>query len=257
MYQLVAVEEVIMTANQIAAQSERELERHNVVVEEETERHNKATEDIQDRANKASEFYNQERNRIQEEYNRVYMEYQNADLEHKKQYEDQLALIKDREQRNTEHYREQMVNIERDKAWTDKDYKMAVAAQGWMDEAIKAKEAYYTGQKTEAYIVDLQVQQQLERQRIENEKNRITREYNLGLIDAEQRDRELQVKEDQIRNSERETDLRIQQWEEGGKQLVEQQVKNAKHSRWQGWLGLKNQSDNTAAKIVDSIIPGF
>lgn len=246
-----------MTANQIAAQSERELERHNVTVEEETERHNKATEDIQEKANNATIFYNQERNRIQEEYNQTYMELQKADLEHKKQYEDQLAMIKDAEQRNNEWYREQMAGIEREKAWTDRDYKMAVAAQGWMDEAIKAKEAYYLGQKTEAYIVDLQVQQQLERQRIENEKNRITHEYNLGLIDAEQRDRELQIREDQIRNSEKETALKIEQWENGGKQLVEQQITNAKHSRWQGWFGLKNQSDNTAAKILDSIIPGL
>lgn len=239
-----------MTANQIAAQSERELERHNQTVEEETKRHNVATEELQNDANQITNSYNSTKNALTAEYNNAYLNYLNAELSEKERYQQEMNDI-NRQLADAESlYKHSMMQVNSLQAQTDRNYKEAVAAQGWMNAAIEAKRAYYEGQKTEAYVNDLLVQQQLKRKDLEVKESQINKQYNLGLISAEQRDTELANARMQAEARLQEVELKQHQWDEGGKELVEQQIKSEKTSRWQGWFGIKNQNDANFSRVL-------
>jgi hypothetical protein len=133
-----------MTANQIAAASERELERHNATVEEETIRHNEALESVERTRNEITDRYQSEKNRLDDWYNKAYIEYLNSSTERKNELEQELNNIKLLQVENENDYKQQMAVIERDKYAADKSYKEMMAQIGYMGADIEARRAEYS-----------------------------------------------------------------------------------------------------------------
>nr|UVJ88919.1 hypothetical protein [Picobirnavirus sp.] len=138
-----------MTANQINAQSERELERHNDVVEQETERHNRALESLNDLEITVRNNYETERNRLTEQYNNSYIEYLNASLDQKERLEGELNSIKRLQTEADNAYKRQMASIESDRSKADIHYKSAMEEIGYLGQALEERKLDYQARQWE------------------------------------------------------------------------------------------------------------
>lgn len=236
-----------MTSNQISAQQVRENERHNAAYEDETKRHNVETEKIESEKNYITQQYNEQSLHLQEAYNNRYLDYLEASEADKVNIETELNHIKYQQTLNEQWYKEQMSMWTGQQTEADTIYKDRLAAVAEMDSNIRAKQAYYESQKTEAYILDLQRSYELNVQRIENEKLRIMKDYELGLINNETKLKQLEIQDRQL-------ELERTRWETQ-KANIESQTKKNKQETIGAGVHSAAELINSAANVVDSILP--
>lgn len=181
-----------MTANQIANFGAQEQQRHNTISEEETQRHNTESENLQRQMNEITSVYNQNKIANEKWYNEKYIEYLNASEQDKVVLESELNRIREIQAEADRQYKTDMVIIGKHQKDIDEMYKTGMLELESENLDIKYKQQYYEGQKTEAYITDLDRQYTLAEKRYKAEVNRIEKEYELGAINASTRMAELQ-----------------------------------------------------------------
>jgi hypothetical protein len=132
-----------MTSNQIAAAQERELERHNAIIEQETGRHNEQMENIQTEANEITNRYQTRKNELEDWYNRAYIDYLNASSDRKLDLEEDLNKIKQQQADNERDYKFQMAQLEGDKNTYEKAYKEAMVQVSQMANQLEERRIDY------------------------------------------------------------------------------------------------------------------
>lgn len=235
-----------MTSNQIANYSAREQERHNLVYESETQRHNEKSEDLQHEANEVTRIYNSEKLANERWYNEKYIEYLNAAEGDKVALESELNRIKEIQAEADKKYKEDMSIINNEQNRIDEMYKSGMLELESENLDIKYKQQYYEGQKTEAYIADLDRQYTLAEKRYLAEVDRIEKEYELGAINAQTRMSELQ-------NAINALQFSMTQYEQVGKSrgLSETQLNNVKAQHEQ--LKMALEGVKTGIDFVDAL----
>lgn len=255
-----------MTANQIAAASVRESERHNTTYEVETERHNKEVESLTEDANRITEDHNRNQERLQKEYNDGYLEYLNAAEEDKVYLEDRLNNIKEEMGLNDKWYNEQMADINRKNQESRTNYENAIAGIQRFEADLQAKRDYYENQKTEAQTHSILEEIVNQKKRLELEKEKIDKDYQariteinnsyqLGMINAETRSAELHLAKEQYDENVRRWNETMKSQEESKTKLLEEQSKTEKTKRFgTGAQGVKNLFDIPIG-LIDSAMP--
>lgn len=211
-----------MTSNQLAYQSNIEIERHNRVTEEEAGRHNVETEGIAKEQNRLESWkiqvddnYKRQSNRIQEEYNHAYIALQKAQGDKKLEIEEYLADLRRREQDLELFYNTQRLDIQRQQnainsaanQETERHNKAMEQYQtDYMDRnfALENRKAEYTS----TYYRDLITTKQAE---LEFNKNKALRDWltNAPLISAQTSLLEQQYNTELLRQSNIEADTKL------------------------------------------------
>jgi hypothetical protein len=237
-----------MTANQIAAASVRESERHNQAYEQETERHNLRQESIDEERNDIQESWNTRSLELQDWYNTRYIEYLNADMDRKYELEAELNDIKQQQQDLDEWYKGEMSRLQQMDILNQSNYRDEMAKISQFNAELQQKRDYYEAQKTEAYITDLEEKRKLLQQELDDKRANIEHNYELGLISAETRDKELALAQNEF-------DLKQRQWDEAYKDQAAAQTQLLKQQKVQS--GIKGAVDivNAATDLVDAVIP--
>jgi hypothetical protein len=237
-----------MTANQIAAASVRENQRHNEAYEAETERHNLRQESIDEERNDIQESWNNQSLQLQDWYNTKYIEYLNADMEKKYELEKDLADIKRQQQDLDEWYKNEMARLQQMDILNQSNYRDEMAKISAFNSELQAKRDYYEAQKTESYITDLEEKRKLLQQELDDKRANIEHNYELGLISAEQRKNELAL-------AQKEFDLKQREWNEAYKDQAQAQTQLLKQQKVQ--TGVKSATDiiNAATDLVDAVTP--
>lgn len=255
-----------MTANQIAAASVREGERHNQVYEQETQRHNQAAEDLQSDANRITEEHHQRADMYAKEYNDSYLAYLKASEEDKVYLESQLNDIKQQMADNDKWYNNEMAMVNRRSQEADERYKNAMATINAFDAAIEAKRAYYEGQKTENVIWEsqqnvamgfkkLQQDYEIAMKNYEARVTEINNAYQLGMISAETKSAELHLAKEQF-------DENVKRWNETyatqeseKTKLIQQQQKTEGSKRANLTSSTVKNYVDIPAGLIDSVMP--
>lgn len=236
-----------MTANQIAASSVRENERHNQAYEEETKRHNVESERIQDRINELTDQYNNQKIQNERWYNERYIDYLNASLEQKNAIESELNNIKQQQALADQNYKEHMAMYQEQLTKSESQYKSALTNLTEMDAELRKKQAYYESQKTEAYLFNINETLRLQEKRINSEIDRINKEYELGIINNDTRLKQIKVQEEQL-------ELAREQWTTN-KANIESQTKLNDQNRIKSGVNAATDIFSAAADLVDAIVP--
>lgn len=223
-----------MTANQIAAAGQKEEVRHNQVAESETKRHNEATEEYNRQSLDYQRQYDQQRMALEEKLTKLQLEFQTANEARKRDIEAEEMGIRQQLANVEQTYKSEMTIIEASRANADKMYKEAMTKLGQFNADIEAKRAYYENQKTEAQTWSTYFSGYLGLKKLETEKAEIQQRYELGLISAEQRNKELEMKN-------KELEFEQQKWDEALKA----------ESKTRSFSNVANPVVNAASKLFN------
>lgn len=237
-----------MTANQIAARSEREGERHNQVSEEEIQRHNQETERLQNDANEITRTHNQVMASLQEDYNKAYIAYLNAAEEDKVQLETQLNWIKEQQMDADRTYKQEMSIISSAQQRADEMYKTGMLELQSENTDIEWKRAYYANQKTEAETAYTRVQMDLAEKRFQAEVDKINKEYELGLIDAD-------IRMKQLKLAQNKHDLDLARFQDIELPESTARIELQKAQKTKAYADVATEAVRASSDVIDSILP--